>query len=304
MYDTIKVFVKDAELQDRVLDRLSKRNKGVSEMKGNYEGGVLGDNMLISQGESGVMVQGSLSKYYIRSNAKTLQRIDVENAIDKLSNELEIDVGCGVCMRVDVGLNIPTRKEPKYYFNCLGELTGYQRLNVHKYTLSYEREDVKLVMYDKVRELRDKKQREWLKQMMMNDKVLRVEWRLLKPKKHFENGLYACDLYNEQMYCKLVKELYDCFIKIKTMSTMDGIKVDNVKDAVALFVARYTTPAEAAEFINLLKSGNVFSDPKYLSRAKQTISKMQGISTGKRVDVCEDYDELATYIAHCTKLAR
>lgn len=159
MLDTVNFSLTQAEVEgvdflaevSPYLDRVAEHN---------YDGtivvtGSLG-NYSVSMTPWQVRVKdGSLCKWYMGDNFKSMGRRDVQHAIEKLSDELHLPMEKASITRLDVAENIITRHPVSVYLNHLGVLPYAHRL-VEPDSLNYKKRDERLCFYDKIKEQRSK----------------------------------------------------------------------------------------------------------------------------------------------------
>lgn len=96
---------------------------------------------------------GSLCKWYLGDNFKSMGRGDVQRAVERLSDELHLPMNLATVTRLDVACNFITQHPAEVYINHLGVLAYAKRL-LQPSGLYYQRRDEGLCFYDKNREQR------------------------------------------------------------------------------------------------------------------------------------------------------
>ena len=117
---------------------------------------------------------GSLCKWFLGDNFKTMGRSDTQKAIEKLSDILHLPMGKATVTRLDVAQNFITMHPPEVYFNHLGELRYTERL-LQPSGLYYKGGNLSLCFYDKNKE--QKSHRRPIPDLYQNRNVLRYEQR-------------------------------------------------------------------------------------------------------------------------------
>lgn len=117
---------------------------------------------------------GSLCKWFLGDNFKTMGRSDTQKAIEKLSDILHLPMGKATVTRLDVAQNFITMHPPEVYFNHLGELRYTERL-LQPSGLYYKGSNLSLCFYDKNKE--QKSHRRPIPDLYQNRNVLRYEQR-------------------------------------------------------------------------------------------------------------------------------
>lgn len=136
-------------------------------------------NFRVKQNARGIYIEGSLTKYYLGDNQKTLRPIDVPIAFIELSEDLGLPIDIAKVNRVDIAENIITRQPANQYYDVLGSSRYFRRLELNS-GLGYESVNRYISFYDKKREL--KKKNEIETDVFVDRNVLRVEYRFLKHK--------------------------------------------------------------------------------------------------------------------------
>lgn len=148
--------------------------------------GILGngtnDNYFkVTVSSSGVNIKnGSLCKYYLGDNFKTLGRAETKKAIEQLSDTLHLPIEKAIITRLDVAQNFIVQNQIQAYYNHLGELKHSTRQGVGNgngiiETLYYYLSRGVLVFYDKIKEQKNKLQP--IPELYQNRYVLRYEQR-------------------------------------------------------------------------------------------------------------------------------
>lgn len=117
---------------------------------------------------------GSLCKWFLGDNFKTMGRSDTQKAIEKLSDILHLPMDKASVTRLDVAQNFITMHPPEVYFNHLGELRYTERL-LQPSGLYYKGSNLSLCFYDKNKE--QKSHRRPIPDLYQNRNVLRYEQR-------------------------------------------------------------------------------------------------------------------------------
>ena len=107
------------------------------------------DNLRVNINEMSVTIKGSLAKYYLGNNFQTLSQKTTSEAIEKLSDDLNLDVNLCKVSRIDLSTNFITTHEPNIYYDYLGNLKRFNRLE-NPHSIDYRQKSKKLLFYDKV----------------------------------------------------------------------------------------------------------------------------------------------------------
>ena len=195
------------------LDRIAEHN-----YEGNYTvTGSLG-NYSVSITPYQVRVKdGSLCKWYMGDNFKSMERRDIQQAIEKLPDELHLPMERASITRLDVAENIITRHPVSVYLNHLGVLPYAHRL-VEPDSLNYKKRDERLCFYDKIKEQRSKGVE--IPELFSQSNVLRYEHRYtgrLGATFKVERVTGAM-LYDEVFYISLLKRWRDAYRAISKIN--------------------------------------------------------------------------------------
>lgn len=171
-------------------------------------------NLYIKEIPEGINIFGSLSKYYLGNNLESLTRKTTNEAIEKLSDELNLKIENSIMHRFDVSQNFKMESKVKIYLNCLDELKGFKK-SINEKSLYFRNSLIELIFYDKIAEMRKKRAfiPEDFKQFA--GKILRYEMRYLRNlKKTFNKEILFKDLTDEQFYNFLIEKWKSLYFKI------------------------------------------------------------------------------------------
>lgn len=221
MLDTVNFSLTQAEVKsvdflaeitpylDRVADHNYDGNIVVTGTLGNYSVSITPFQVRVKD--------GSLCKWYLGDNFKSMERRDIQHAIEKLSDELHLPMEQASVTRLDVAENIITQHPVSVYLEHLGVLSYANRL-VQPNSLYYHRRDETLCFYDKIREQRDKKMP--IPELFSNNNVLRYEQRYMRRlSATFKVGrVTGAMLYDESFYISLLKRWRDMYRAISKIN--------------------------------------------------------------------------------------
>lgn len=179
--------------------------------------GTLG-NLKVSLNAYQVKVKdGSLCKWYLGDNFKTMGRKDTQRAIEKLSDTLHLPMDKAIVTRLDLAQNFIVKHPAEVYFNHLGTLkysTRLQEPNGVYYSLTGGR----LAFYDKRREQQTK--REQIPELYEGRNVLRYEQRYTQRIARQLNVLQVTGamLYDEAFYIDLLNRWRDNYKAIQKIN--------------------------------------------------------------------------------------
>ncbi len=160
------------------LDKYSTVNSGNNEIyyKGSYH------NFRVYLTENKLQLEGSLSKYQLGSNLKTLTFEDAIEAVEDMSYDFGLPLERAYIRRVDIGRNLIVRKQVRQYLSSFEETAGYYRDTTKNRVLYKSTNQLgSIQLYDKVEEIKknDRELYEYHKEgVLKNKNILRIEAQL------------------------------------------------------------------------------------------------------------------------------
>ena len=155
MYDTVKFRLNCLEKEIRYL--LSKfdsqRDTNVHDKCRFYQL----DNLGINIYNSFITIEGSLAKFYYGNNLHLLGREEIKQAIDLLSDILQLDINSAHVTRIDIAADFEMSHNTKEYFPFLGNYPRHKRDLCKGTTLYYKSASHTCTFYDKGKESQGKK---------------------------------------------------------------------------------------------------------------------------------------------------
>ena len=116
------------------------------------------NNLVVILSERGLVVQGGLPAFYKGSSFHTLTPNETQEAINTLSDVLEIDVGPGRVYRVDFGFNLLLDSTAREVIRSLGPARARRRkLEFGPGSVVYKTKSHETAFYDKVMWAREKR---------------------------------------------------------------------------------------------------------------------------------------------------
>lgn len=191
---------------------------------------------------------GSLCKWYLNDNYQTMTREDVRQAIERLSNILQVPMERANITRLDFGAVLVMDEPITNYFLHFGEykLVGsrahFERL-MQTHALYYQAtQNTEVVcFYDKNQEQRTRG--EQIPERYKGRNVLRFEHRLLKqiPKRLKVPRVTASLLYDEQFYQGMRADLVRCYQNINKLNEqlINFQSMKSVKELYKLGIIAY-----------------------------------------------------------------
>jgi hypothetical protein len=178
MYDKLKIY-SETYNTDGLYERLKKRKRTVHDETGLIEYSGYLDNMFVRFGQNSyIIIDGSITKFAVNTNVRTLTRVQVADAFDKLSTKLRIDLSYANVQSYEFGANIELTMPVASYLDLLTDLPHYQRNEYgdrQHYTLYYLNTLRKLKFYNKIKQMIDKGDAELIPQDLAMTNLLRYE---------------------------------------------------------------------------------------------------------------------------------
>ncbi len=227
MYDTLKLILKEEELNNKVsfMEEVSCRLIDVKYYNNKVVGHIR--NMRVEVRDTTLVVEGSLTKWLLGNNyERSLSLWDIRVAIKSLSSALGVPLEMAKVVRLDIAFNFSVEYVPWLYMKKLLYSDGYHRSNIEKETLYLDRYDVQQVFYDKMSELKSCGVEELEELAHLN--VLRYEFRFKRVTKVLGEvrGSY---LYNPDFCLLLLNKWYRCYMDIDKQVEEVGIKFTGIK---------------------------------------------------------------------------
>ena len=224
MYDTVKMrlIVEEGRgispLEDipPLLDRLT----GCSHLQGNeYVSGLLGDLHITVRPYAVRVSGGSLCKWHLGDNLRTLDRGMTREAIEHLSDILHLPMDEADITRLDFGTNLIMRRPVPVYLKHLGELRSWKRCDAAEAgSLYYWGNGKEINIYDKNRERASAG--EPIPGLYAGRNVLRYEIRYTKrlPKQLNRPYVTAADLYDRAFFDEMLHRWRDTYRAIQKIN--------------------------------------------------------------------------------------
>ena len=234
MLDTVHLYLPDSfSVSSKQIKQAALKLSGQSEHLSSETGlfaitGHIG-NMRVRVTDRSCSVQGSLSKFLLNDNIRTLSRKGIQKAVEKLEDELCLPLRQATVRRVDVGDNLRVKHPPATYYPNLLDTPYFDRIERHS-SLSFSNQTRAMAFYDKLRETKYKK--EELPFLGQDHYLLRYELRLLKhPASRLKlPSLTLNKLYSEQVYIGLVDLWVSHYNSIpKADNTVQVINLKNTR---------------------------------------------------------------------------
>ena len=175
-------------------------------------------NLKVSISRSQVKIKdGSLCKWYLGDNLKTMGRQDTQRAIECLSDILHLPIDKATITRLDIAQNFIVKHPVEVYLNHLGELRHSKRLQEPS-GIYYSKNEERLCFYDKNREQKNKG--ELIPELYKDRNVLRYEQRYLR-RLNARLGVPEVTgalLYDERFYMDLINRWWNTYKDISKIN--------------------------------------------------------------------------------------
>ena len=229
MYDTLNWRRPSGGISREHRERLKQTLSHVTESRNSHGYSFKGNlgNYKIKVSENWIKGEGSLAKFHLGNNVKTLTRKGTEEAIEHLSDLLSLDISKASPLRIDIAQNFRVSQDENSYFNLLGELPKFKR-NQLSDGLYYTTQKKVLLFYSKVKELRHKG--EMIPEPWNSGYMLRYELRYMERiGEQLNQGrpMTLAQVYSEKFYLQMLCEWEQYFQQIKKMTLLDTIKRTN-----------------------------------------------------------------------------
>jgi len=293
MYDTVNLWLAKEDISSKdFFTELSDINEWHNEKQGYSYRGKL-KNYIVSVYENGISLKGSLAKYYLDNNIETLTMEMIQKTIEKLSNELHIDLRQAKVSRLDIGAVIPTKHPPYEYFHYLGNKPRFKRLEVVQgETIYYNNHQRQLAFYDKAKEAAVK-----------GTNLLRYELRYkCRFKKQLKTDVIASMLYDETFYQSIVQNWFNEFQTIQKLKN-HSIILDNVTSPKELKEATFANllQKEGQSYVDRIiadvKATKCFKNRSDYTKAKNDFNNLLSGKRGEQSDIMQELEAAIYYIA-------
>lgn len=305
-YDTIKGWLPNASMGCDATDIVNCLHNVSETINARQEHSFSGhlENFKITISEAGIFFHGSLPKLLHGNNFEPFTLHDTKCAIEKFSDMLHVPFKEAILNRIDLGYNIETQYKPEVYYPSLGNKARFVRVSLTENSLYYKTQQRQLLFYDKTQEAKCKKTA--IPEMYTDKNILRYEMQLLKAvsKQLKESNITANMLCNEAFYRKattLWANEYFSIEKVNRTINLDYSKIQKPSDVKEALLASFLTTDIIDTTIQTLKARNIFDDPKYYSRVKQTLTQSQkkASSTEKNELITELNKKVNTVLQYC-----
>lgn len=280
MYDTLNLWLPAQSITGldylntvpTLLNNLALHTKAETNY---YTGSLNGLNTCVS--ENGISVKGSICKFYLNDNIKTLNRQDTQRAIEMLSDTLNLPFADANVNRIDLAQSFTVNHKPEIYYDLFGDSTNYKRLTQPK-SVYYSNGLRTKLFYNKIAEAKSK--RVPIPEIWQNKNVLRYELRYTSrlPKQFNTFKVLAKNLYEQDFYIDMINRWFNEYESINKLNeiNLNLDKMNKPKDfftQMALMKINEIGQNETLKLVEKLKESNCFEHKEYYSRLKAEIKK-------------------------------
>lgn len=280
MYDTLSSWLGSEMIKDSgyiktvptllTNTRYSQKGNGTVKFTGNL------GNLIISISDFGISINGSFNKYYHGNNFCKFTRQEMEFCVEKLQDELLIDLKDAKINRLDIAHNFIMNNEVEKYYNFLGNCQYYSRL-VQPDSIYYNNGLKTKLFYNKIKEGKHKRQE--IPQIWTNKNVLRYELRYKNklPQQFKTDRICLSDLYNEHFYINsLERWIKEYFIIKKNRIFIPKIYNMTNRNAKEQLLSSLIDMFGQNEVNNLIESWKpYFTTPKEAQRFKKSLEQLK-----------------------------
>jgi len=212
MYDTVRLRLHGAVCNDECFENPEERYNHKTDVYSTV--GYL-RNIRVAAFSRSVSISGSLNKFIKGDNLQNITTTETRLGIQELSDLLKVPVGEADVYQVDVAANIEMDLPIAAYISCLGITNHYRMLSYPRTGLIYSNKTRKLLLYDKLEEMRFKNQK--IPAEFNNKRLLRYEVSMKKKVRQEMklNDLNASHLYNKVISKAFYKKWRDGYMKLK-----------------------------------------------------------------------------------------
>lgn len=235
-----------------------------------------------------VNISGSLHKFIKGNNLNNVSHEEVQEAIELITETTQIPMEKWIVNRLDYGLNLLTEYSAETYFNFLGELISKKgkliRNIIDQTTLSYKNKSFEFQIYNKVEEMRHKRNSHNLSSLEQLPTITRIEIKFKRQvNRQLKRDIYLSDLLDVELCDLLHFELLKYFKLISRLPELN-FNAANVKtpksfidEILRSLVNTCYSQSEILGYLNLVKDLNGMTDKNYYYLAKKKICELTSL---------------------------
>ena len=203
MYDSVKIIIPGQRVTENVISNINPLFHGVA---GCYK------NLRLRDVAAGLIIDGSLPKFYLGNNAESLSRGEIRYALEKIEDECHILLKGGLVWVLEFGRTIPVDNPASCYLSSWCELPRFQKVVYgSSETVLFQQQCKSYTGYDKVCEMKGRKE-----VFPLNSSFgVKLEFKIKKGvAKFFNKAIAPFDLADQVVYRRLVKKWGDLYFSI------------------------------------------------------------------------------------------
>ena len=239
------------------------------------------EGLKVSVFTGGISIIGSLSKYLYSNNIYPLDRHSTAEAVEKLSDNLHLNISDAKITGLEFGTQFVMRHKPEDYIRKLGEMPRLQRYHFEVGTLYYKprgkQQPKVFVFYDKKADAVAKGMT--LPDGLSDANLLKYEMRFNQrlPQQLGVPEVTALTLSDKEFYRQMVRRYQDCYFSISKQNQVKTNIMNEIKtvsDAYDVLVARLINQSDQTlitAYLEELKEAKTFEDRKSYTRLKKKI---------------------------------
>lgn len=295
MYDKLKIWAARTRATPDIGKFLDNAKDQIDHATGEIRTFGSLDGLKVSVFTGGISIIGSLSRYLYSNNIYPLDRHSTAEAVEKLSDNLHLNISDAKITGLEFGTQFVMRHKPEDYIRKLGEMPRLQRYHFGVGTLYYK---PKGKQQPKVFVFYDKKADAAAKGMTLPDglndaNLLKYEMRFNQrlPQQLGVPEVTALTLSDKEFYRQMVRRYQDCYFSISKQNQVKTNIMNEIKtvsDAYDVLVARLINQSDQTlitAYLEELKEAKTFEDRKYYARLKK---KIQDVATKAEISVSDE----------------
>ena len=281
MYDKLKIWAARSRATPDIGKFLDNAKDQIDHATGEIRTFGSLDGLKVSVFTGGISIIGSLSKYLYSNNIYPLDRHSTAEAVEKLSDNLHLNISDAKITGLEFGTQFVMRNKPEDYIRKLGEMPRLQRYHFEVGTLYYKprgkQQPKVFVFYDKKADAVAKGMT--LPDGLSDANLLKYEMRFNQrlPQQLGVPEVTALTLSDKEFYRQMVRRYQDCYFSISKQNQVKTNIMNEIKtvsDAYDVLVARLINQSDQTlitAYLEELKEAKTFEDRKSYTRLKKKI---------------------------------
>lgn len=281
MYDKLKIWAARTRATPDIGKFLDNAKDQIDHATGEIRTFGSLDGLKVSVFTGGISIIGSLSKYLYSNNIYPLDRHSTAEAVEKLSDNLHLNISDAKITGLEFGTQFVMRHKPEDYIRKLGEMPRLQRYHFEVGTLYYKprgkQQPKVFVFYDKKADAVAKGMT--LPDGLSDANLLKYEMRFNQrlPQQLGVPEVTALTLSDKEFYRQMVRRYQDCYFSISKQNQVKTNIMNEIKtvsDAYDVLVARLINQSDQTlitAYLEELKEAKTFEDRKSYTRLKKKI---------------------------------